>query len=1318
MEKLTQEYAMSTFWWKVAACFFSDYTNILTAHQVESCNNFMSENLKTILTKYSIEYKKTTEKDEKTDTFKIQFSNVNIASPTNRDLNGNNISVTPQECRIKNTNYMCKVFVDITTISLRDKKEVGRKTQTMLLGSIPCMVKSVFCALHNKNEKKCIKAGECALDPGGYFIINGIEKVLMSQDRMSHNEIFVFKGKSKNVLRVPSSNGKNHNFQTAWYAEVRSHSNAVEPNLSMTSVKLSAKQLDKRDEGRLFVEIPNINIAIPWGLFYMAMGVINVDEMIKYVCSTDDKEMIDLLKPSLDLLTNTQEEAVGYIAKYGATSVDPIKQIKNIIKDKLFQNLSKMYMKKIYLGYMTNRLLSTVLGRRQQDDRDHYGKKRVETTGPLMNNLIKSIWKRIIKETKIALEQKRNNDAAQLLSSKFTNYILLPFKTGNWIATKTAPKMAKVGISQILNRHNYISMLSSLRRIVTPNDKNSRIIKPRHYAGSQFLYICPAETPEGPSTGLIKNMGLLTGISVGSSATAILDWLTLYKVCIITKKTNIQDIQSKTKIFLNGTWIASIDNAEELAVYLRRKRRLGKIFYQVSISICKDGLKIYTDEGRLLVPMFICTKGQIKKIPEAFTLHSLIRSGIIEYLDPNELETMYYSVYPWAIEEEHTHSVIHPCFMLGISASTIPFPEHNQSPRNVYQCLWEEEPVLMADETKKSIKDIVIGDKIITFNPNTFETMTTTVINTYTSDTTKKMLKVTTISGRTITVTYDHKMMTLRGWVEAGSLESNDSLAIFEPRGQNIEYLFIKKRNILISHLKRNKKILFVPIESVIEVDNVRIGDITTASKTHCFIGGQNFCVHNSAMGKQALGMSSTFNIRYDTSSHVLYYPQVPLVNTIPMKLVKSEQLPSGQNLIVAIKCAGYNQEDSVVINRGSLDRGLLRSINYTGYFDAYYKKGTTVEDFKNPQNLKVRETRITGYNNLDDDGLCKPGTPISKRDVVIGKIRNNSKYTKDISVIVKPNGLKENVIVEHDTPDGKEYIVSKDISFVDETIISIGDDGNRIVKTRLRQSRIPQIGDKVASRSAQKGIIGMISLPEDMPFSEKTGMTPDLIMNPNAIPSRMTISQMLESIIGKVAANRGIFINGTAFEQDFRDENGSFPLKTINNELEELGFLPMGEEILINGETGEKIPCSIFMNPTYYQRLKHMVDDKMHARDQNGPRETLTRQPVEGRKNGGGFRVGEMETWCCASHGASQLLKDRLVVSSDCYEMYVCDYCGNTAIAKVRNSSFECKICGQEEHISKIKIPYAFKLLMQELQAIGIGVWINTDNTTGDIPR
>jgi len=295
---------------------------------------------------------------------------------------------------------------------------------------------------------------------------------------------------------------------------------------------------------------------------------------------------------------------------------------------------------------------------------------------------------------------------------------------------------------------------------------------------------------------------------------------------------------------------------------------------------------------------------------------------------------------------------------------------------------------------------------------------------------------------------------------------------------------------------------------------------------------------------------------------------------------------------------------------------------------------------------------------------------------------------------------------------------VSKDISFVDETIISIGDDGNRIVKTRLRQSRIPQIGDKVASRSAQKGIIGMISLPEDMPFSEKTGMTPDLIMNPNAIPSRMTISQMLESIIGKVAANRGIFINGTAFEQDFRDENGSFPLKTINNELEELGFLPMGEEILINGETGEKIPCSIFMNPTYYQRLKHMVDDKMHARDQNGPRETLTRQPVEGRKNGGGFRVGEMETWCCASHGASQLLKDRLVVSSDCYEMYVCDYCGNTAIAKVRNSSFECKICGQEEHISKIKIPYAFKLLMQELQAIGIGVWINTDNTTGDIPR
>jgi DNA-directed RNA polymerase II subunit RPB2 len=238
----------------------------------------------------------------------------------------------------------------------------------------------------------------------------------------------------------------------------------------------------------------------------------------------------------------------------------------------------------------------------------------------------------------------------------------------------------------------------------------------------------------------------------------------------------------------------------------------------------------------------------------------------------------------------------------------------------------------------------------------------------------------------------------------------------------------------------------------------------------------------------------------------------------------------------------------------------------------------------------------------------------------------------------------------------------------------------------------------------AQKGIIGMTVPPENMPFSAKTGMTPDLLMNPNAFPSRMTVGQALESFLGKACALNGAYADCTPFEREFS-------VKAVSKELERFGFDDCGDEIFINGMTGEPIQCKIFVGPTYYQRLKHMVDDKIHARNQDGPRETLTRQPVEGRKRGGGFRMGEMETWCGISHGASSFLIDRLVNNSDGYEMFVCNYCGNAAIATLKTSRYECKRCQQNTAISKIRIPYAFKLLQQELQACGIGVWFNIDD-------
>jgi DNA-directed RNA polymerase II subunit RPB2 len=1151
-EKITSHFKSNEPWWQVTKEYFDEHG--LADHQIESYNLFMTEKLPDIIKSGEFEYTKDNKK------YVVNFDNVFISKPEFQESNGRS-KAKPQVCRIRNLNYICKVYADVSRYELTDDGKINdsQTYKSVYLGGMPCMVLSQFCHLTDKDDVSLIKNHECPLDPGGYFIINGTEKVLMSQDRMAHNEIFVFECKEKDIIKIPiTGTDKNKSFPCAWSAEVRSYSTLQEPNITSTYIRFSGKQLDKGEDQRLYVELPNIKCPVPWPIVFMALGVVDKNEMISYVCDPNDVEILQLLEPSLEAPPITgQEEALEYLSNLVLSPQKDNKMIilKRILREKMFQNIQQTHIKRFYFGHMTYQLLATVCGRRNQDDRDHYGKKRVETAGNLINNLFKSIWKRVIRDVKIQLEKKRSTDLTQILYSKFSSLIKSPFATGNWVASKNIAKPAKVGISQPVNRHNYVSTLSCLRRVITPSDKNNKIIRPRHLHNSQWYYICPAETPEGQATGLIKNMSMLTRISLGSSDEDVITWLHLNPelITLISNFANTfspTDIQGKIKVFINGSWVGLTEKPNELVDLLRSLRRSAKIYYEVSISYTMEGVRIYTDDGRVLAPFFVVNNGKIAKLPDKFVWTDLIEQGIIEYLDPSELETLYHSEYPWQLDNKHTHALVHPCFMLGVSASTIPFADHNQSPRNIYQ----------------------------------------------------------------------------------------------------------------------------------------------------------------SSMGKQALGVFSTnFLHRYDTNAHILCYPQKPIVNTMTMKMIGAEELPSGQNLIVAVMSAAYNQEDSVVINRCSLDNGALRSIAYTTYSESNHRKGNTSEQIKKPEKTQVKETRLKGYSKLDTDGMSKENMPLCKSDVVIGKVNSTPDMLKDISVVVKTNGMEDNSVIELEE-NGKMYAAYTGSAIVDHSILTTNEDLARTAKIRVRQMRVPQIGDKVASRSAQKGIIGMIVSPEDMPFSEKTGITPDLIMNPNAFPSRMTIGQALECLLGKACALNATYADCTPFEPDFK-------ANIIFEELKKYGFNEHGNEKMINGTTGEEINCHIFIGPTYYQRLKHMVLDKIHSRNQDGPRETLTRQPVEGRKRGGGFRMGEMETWCGISHGASMFLIDRLVNNSDGYEMYVCNFCGNTAIATLKTKHFECKHCQQNSAISKIRIPYAFKLLQQELLATGIGVWYNVDTQKTLLP-
>jgi len=437
---------------------------------------------------------------------------------------------------------------------------------------------------------------------------------------------------------------------------------------------------------------------------------------------------------------------------------------------------------------------------------------------------------------------------------------------------------------------------------------------------------------------------------------------------------------------------------------------------------------------------------------------------------------------------------------------------------------------------------------------------------------------------------------------------------------------------------------------------------------------------YQSAMGKQAIGIPLT-NIkdRYDTFSHVLYYPQKPIVKTKMMKYFNSDILPSGINAIVAIATySGYNQEDSVIINQSAIDRGLFRSTFYRTYKEEEKKDQLTgqEEEFCKPNLDKTLYPKPCNYNKLTPDGIVKPNTYVSSDDIIIGKktpIVNNKSYPyRDSSISPRSN---EN-------------------GFVDNNFICFNNDGFRFCSTKLRKTKIPQIGDKFSSRHGQKGTVGMIYRQEDMPRT-KDGIVPDIIMNPHAVPSRMTIAQLLECILGKACSHYGYDGDGTGFNNtDVND---------IIDILEKAGYEGTGNEILYDGFNGEQLKTSIYIGPTYYQRLKHMSADKIHSRA-SGPIVSMTRQPAEGRLSHGGLRFGEMERDCMIAHGASYMLKERLMDVSDKYSVFICNDCNMICVGNNKENIYECKKCNNFSDFTKIYIPYACKLLFQELMAMSIG--------------
>ena len=531
-----------------------------------------------------------------------------------------------------------------------------------------------------------------------------------------------------------------------------------------------------------------------------------------------------------------------------------------------------------------------------------------------------------------------------------------------------------------------------------------------------------------------------------------------------------------------------------------------------------------------------------------------------------------------------------------------------------------------------------------------------------------------------------------------------------------IDYLDVNEEELALIQLKSTKRIEAADKQTSYTHCEIHESLIFGMMCNQIIFPQHNPATRNSfscGQSKQAISMYHTnYNMRMDKTALILNQGQKPLVKSRYMEFINGEENYYGENVIVAIMCyTGYNVEDAILVNEGALKRGLFRT-TYFSVYESHEEKdkvnGGIVE--KKFTNIEKSSKNIIGtkigydYSKLDDFGLVQEGTEINDQTVIIGCATSNS--GEDFAV------------------DQSKTTKKGQLGIVDKAFMTESEEGTRIAKVRIREERIPAIGDKMASRSGQKGTIGQVIPERDMPFT-KDGIRPDLIVNPHAIPSRMTIGQLIECVVGKACLFQGYHGDCTAFASD------GTQIGVFGKMLSKSGYHSSGNEILYNGMTGEQIESEIFFGPNYYMRLKHMVKDKVNFRAQ-GPRTQLTRQPVGGRANDGGLRIGEMERDSIISHGAVAFLQDAMLTRGDVFHMAICNKTGAIAVYNPQNDLFMSPMADgplkfvdsldgksmNVEHVTKygrtfsiVKVPYVFKLLMQELQAINIKMSIITED-------
>ena len=1187
--------------------YFDEYPNtFLTQHHIESYESFLfqelpeiihAENPITILKEPipgtgSYEYKVEIYVGGKTAT--ANDLAIDVGSPSISLDNGHTVRrMFPNEAKIRDLTYAATFQSDISihvTFAEGDNKTEIIEIPNYPLFRIPILLRSKLCATYKAGSSLLYEMGECKNDQGGYFIVDGAEKVLITRQEQAFNSVF--------VRKMPPSDLKVDTYASV----ICQHPQSKQTHrVSLYRLHESFHAFGKgvsNEEGILRVSIPFVKGAIPVFVLFRALGVETDKDIVRMILPDTEDPLYNAMETTLIPSVKdawpitTQVLAIEFLKTLTKGFI--VAHVLNILKENLFSHVPNRPLAKAqYLAELIRKMIRVEMNLEPQTNRDDIRNQRLLPTGSLLRGLFSESWKLWKKAVRKSVDTKYNynkllfkgrkfldifspGNINNVLSSTELNASILRGYRGKW---GTNQYNMKVGVIQPLARISFMDAMSHTRRVISDFDTSMKLVGPRQLNPSQIGYFCTAETPTGGHIGATKNLSMLTAISVNAPTQPIIDWL--------MNKGGVQEIAYATQEFratatsvqVNGGTIGFTEHPTELTFVMKLMKWTACFPPTCSIAFntTENILRIYLDDGRPLRPLWHIIRGEsIPALPtpipswrdllcgtlpitQGLGIYSvectdplaqksnatlldyqealLPHIGKIEFLDPYEGNEAYISWWGADLQPSHTHVEIHPSTMMGLLASMVPFSNHNQSPRNQLSC----------------------------------------------------------------------------------------------------------------------------------------------------------------SQSKQGIGYYATnYENRFDTYGSMLCYGEGPLCRTIVYDAVAGGSMPYGANIIFCINSFnGYNQDDGILFNRSSIERGLFRSLSLRSYSSVEEDDPITKAQYRigNPKSINAWADLKIGsdYSQLDENGIIKEGTMIHQKMVLVGR------YFRDVDT----GEIKDASLLPTIFTTGR----------VDKVVLLHQANGLKLVRIRILEERVPELGDKFSSRHGQKGTMGMLLDAEDMPRT-KDGMVPDVMVNPHCIPSRMTIAQLLEQVFGKFGAIAGSKMNATTFmnnEQSFH---------AIADALESMGIQREGEEILYSGITGKMFTSSVFMGPLYFMRIKHLVQDKLNARGV-GRKEIRTHQPTGGRGAEGGMRIGEMERDVLIAHGTMNFFQESMMKRSDGTKFWVCNGCGTIPITNESQDLVVCPMCdgpvnfqGETSEdmtlvlpvkksrvtFSKVEMPYAMKLLDQEL--------------------